>query len=162
MKQSMKTYIQTAKLGAVAGMRSMVAISLLSGYLAKTDPKTREGTPLALLETPTANTALKLAVVGEMLADKIPFAPARTAVLPLLWRVVWGALLGAVTTSGRRRSEALPGALVGGGAALFTSYFVYLLRVRAAERLHIPDTVLGMAEDAAVLALGANVAQEVE
>ncbi|MCU0466033.1 MAG: DUF4126 family protein [Anaerolineae bacterium] len=162
MKRSYNIYLQTAKIGAVAGMRSMVAISLLSGHLAKIDPKTLQNTPLALLKTPTANTALKLAVVGEMLADKMPFTPARTAVLPLLWRVVWGALLGAVTTSGRRRSEALPGALVGGGAALFTSYFFYLLRVRGAERLHIPDALMGIAEDAAVLALGANVAQESE
>lgn len=160
MKRSVKTYIQTAKLGAVAGMRSMVAISLLSGYLAKTDPKTLQDTPLALLKSPAASAALKLAAAGEMLADKMPFTPARIAAPPLLWRVIWGTLSGVVLTLSRRRPHPVRAALVGGGAALLTTYAAYYLRVQAAERLHIPDVVLGMAEDAAVLALRANLAED--
>ena len=162
MKQLSKTYLQIAKLGAVAGMRSMAAIAILSDYLAKTDPKALEDTPLALLKTSAATTTLKVAAAGEMLADKMPFTPARISPPPLLWRVLWGALLGVALTFQRREPDRLAAALVGGTAALVTTYLAYHLRVQAGERLHIPDPLLGVAEDALVIALSTNVAREIE
>jgi uncharacterized membrane protein len=162
MKPLSNPYLKIAKLGAVAGMRSMIAINLLSNYVAKTDAKVFKDTPLSILKNPAANAALKVAAAGEMLADKVPFTPARISAPPLLWRIVWGAVLGAVLTLGRHKPDPVPAALVGGGAALVTTYLAYHLRVQAAERLHIPDVVLGAAEDALVFALSANVAQEIK
>ena len=162
MKQPTNTYLQAARLGAVAGMRSMIAINVLSDHLAKSDPKALQDTPLALLKTPAASTALKAAAAGELLADKMPFTPARITPPPLLWRVMWGALLGAALTMDKRRPNPLPAALIGGVAALLTTYLAYFVRKQAGQRLRIPDPMLGAAEDALAVALSASISREIK
>ncbi len=157
MKNDTDTYIQAARLGVVAGMRSMAAVNVLSDYLNKVDPSEIENTPLVLLKSPAANTALRMAMAGEMLADKLPFIAARISPPPLLWRVLWGAVLGAALSMDKRRVNPLPAALVGGTAALLATYAVYHLRKQAGEHLHIPDLLLGAAEDAAVIALSTDI-----
>jgi len=110
--------------------------------------------PLMLVTRPGFATAASLLAVGELLADKLPFVPNRTAAGPLLGRAFTGGLSGAVVCSAQRRSV-LAGTLIGAAAAMGAAYGAYELRRRAVRKLHLPDVIVAVAEDALVGALGA-------
>lgn len=143
---------QAIGLGAIAGMRSMAAPALVSHHLAH-DHSESLGRPFSLVGSPTVATLLKFPALGEMVLDKLPIVPSRIELPPLLGRIGSGALVGATLyrTHGR---NLLVGALVGGLAALASTYLIYHLRRVAGERLNVPDGVLGAVEDAVVLGGG--------
>ena len=47
---------------------------------------------------------MALMAAGEMIADKLPFIPSRTAMFPLVARVASGALSGTAFVKGKKRS----------------------------------------------------------
>jgi uncharacterized membrane protein len=143
---------QAIGLGAIAGMRSMAAPALVSHHLAH-DHDESLGRPFSLVGSPTVATLLKFPALGEMVLDKLPIVPSRIELPPLLGRIGSGALVGATLykTHGR---NLLVGALVGGLAALASTYLIYHIRRVAGERLPVPDGVLGAVEDAVVLGGG--------
>jgi len=96
---------------------------------------------------------MALMAAGEMIADKLPFIPNRTAVFPLIARVASGALSGTAFVKARRRSVAL-GALIGSLAAVGASYGAYKVRKAVGKKLHLPDPIIAVAEDALVAACG--------
>jgi uncharacterized membrane protein len=89
--------------------------------------------------------------IGELIADKLPFIPARTQVGPLAVRVIFGALCGAALCISAAVSP-LPGALlgaVGGVAGAFAGY-----NYRRALAAMAPDLVLALLEDLAAVTGG--------
>ena len=135
-------YPFVAGMGALAGIRSLAPPALLSLGLAR-----RGRLPPAV----AALTALLAA--GEMAADKTSVVPDRTEPIPLLVRALSGAFVGAVL--GRRRDASLVGsALVGANAAAGSALLFYHLRREARLRTGIPDSALGVTEDAIVLLAG--------
>lgn len=108
---------------------------------------------LAFVAKPPFVTTSKLLMAAELVADKLPFAPNRTAVGPLLGRAVAGGIAGAVVFCVRKR-PALVGSLLGAAAAVGAAYGAFALRKQAARKLNIPDTVVALAEDAIVGAVG--------
>jgi uncharacterized membrane protein len=137
--------------GAVAGMRSMTApavVSLKMKRIAKA-----EG-----LEHPTGlsggrvSTALALAALGELVADKLPRTMNRTAPSALIMRGVSGAFAGAAL-SGRERNNRIKGAVLGGLAAVGVAYGMYYLRAWLGRKSGVPDAVLAIGEDAVALTL---------
>ena len=157
--QRTRTLLRAAGIGAIAGMRSLAAPALVSRELSHRESRALEGTPLALLATPTAANVLQALAASELVADKTPLVPDRTAPVPLVGRAGAGALAGAaVAVAGGER--ALEGALVGAAAAVATTYTAYHLRRFFSRRLHIPDRLLGMAEDALVVRGGLAVARD--
>lgn len=150
--RDLETYAGAALLGALAGMRSMAAPAVL-GQLSRNGALSEVTGPLALVAKPHLATATSVMALGEMVADKLPFVPNRTAVGPLLGRALTGGVSGAVVCSARKRSAWL-GALIGAAAAVGATYGAYELRKRAGKRLHLPDTVIALAEDALVGSLG--------
>jgi uncharacterized membrane protein len=142
-------------LGALAGMRSMTALATLRDEI-DTFEGSIDPSIIALLKSPEAAHAMRLMAVGEMIIDKLPFTPARTAPAPLIGRAVIGALLGMMATPEDRRRGALIGAL----AAVTGAFAAYSARRRLHTVYNIPDPILGMLEDAAVVALTRTLTRE--
>jgi uncharacterized membrane protein len=135
-----------AALGALAGLRSMPPLALVSRRLAA--GKTRPQGLLSPLARPAVARALTLAAIGEAIADKTPLVPARTRPLPLAGRMLGGAVAAAAATGMARA------AVVGALGALVGSFAGYHLR-RAGARLLGHDWPPALAEDALCL-LGAR------
>jgi uncharacterized membrane protein len=137
--------------GAVAGMRSMTAPAVVSFKLKRIAKA--EG-----LEHPTGlsggrvGTGLALAALAELVADKLPRTPNRTAPPALIMRGVSGAFAGAAL-SGRERNNRIKGAVLGGLAAVGVAYGMYYLRGWLVKKSGVPDAALAIGEDAIALTL---------
>jgi len=91
--------------------------------------------------------------LGELVGDKLPMTPSRTAPPPLLGRVVSGAVVGAaVFVAGDRRVAT--GAVLGSAAAIVVAFAGEQLRAQIVERSGLPDPVVALAGDAIVLLVG--------
>ena len=78
-------------IGIVAGLRSLTAPAVIAwgahlGWL------NLHSSPLAFMGSTTAVAILSLLAIGELIADKLPMIPKRTAPAPLIARVVTGGL----------------------------------------------------------------------
>lgn len=142
---SQSAYPAVVALGAVSGMRTMLAPSTIS-WAAR-----RSG--LEIDKNPTGwKTSLAL-TAGEMLADQIPFVANHAEGAFLIARAVSGATAGAAVCKAKHRSVAL-GALVGAAAAIGMTLGAYHLRKKAARRFRISERAIALAEDGIALAIG--------
>jgi uncharacterized membrane protein len=143
-----ETYTGAVLAGAVAGMRSMTAPALVS-HLAASGALASPHASLRLLSSPLTAKVASVLAIGEAVADKLPFVPSRILPGPLVTRAVTGGISGAAVVSSKRGS-ALLGAIIGAATAVGASYAAYKLRKEAGRRLHLPDSVVALAEDAVV------------
>src|SRR5262249_52404157 len=81
-------------LGAITGMRSMMALAFVSDHAEK-EKHHNDNPALHFLTLPQTATALKVMAAGEVVVDKMPFTPNRTDAAPLIGRVILGGLVGA-------------------------------------------------------------------
>jgi uncharacterized membrane protein len=137
----------------LAGMRSMSAPAFLSHYLSRQPHAGLDGSPLRFLRKPSTATALKVLVAGEVVADKLPMTPDRIAPPVLLGRLLSGALVGA-TWYKSRHGSAIGGGLLGAAVAVAATFVSYALRTGASEKSGLPIALVGVGEDALVLAGG--------
>jgi uncharacterized membrane protein len=139
-------------LGAISGLRSLSGPVFVS-RAASQGRLDLEGTPFAFLGSPRLAKLLALMEIGELVGDKLPMAPSRTAPPPLLGRAGVGAVVGAaVFVSGERR--AATGAILGSTAAIVAAFAGERLRALIVEKSGLPDPVVALAGDAAVLLVG--------
>jgi len=139
-------------LGAISGLRSLSGPAFVS-RAASRGRLDLEETPLAFLGSPRLAKLLALMELGELVGDKLPRTPSRTALPPLLGRVVSGAVVGAaVLVSDDRR--AATGAVLGSTAAIVAAFAGERLRAQIVERSELPDPVIALAGDAIVLLVG--------
>jgi uncharacterized membrane protein len=150
--KDIEVYAGAALIGAVAGMRSMAAPAVL-GQLSRKGALDGVTGALTVVTSPSFPIASGVFALAELVADKLPMAPNRTAAGPLLGRALTGGISGAVICSARKRSAWL-GALLGAAAAVGAAYAAYEIRKRVSENLNIPNTLAGLAEDAIVGSLG--------
>ena len=87
-------------LGFAAGLRSMTPPAAVA-WAAHVGWLDLDGTPLAFLGSAPARYLLLAAMLGELVADKLPFTPARTGIGPFTARIVSGALTGAALAVAR-------------------------------------------------------------
>jgi uncharacterized membrane protein len=137
-------------LGIVAGLRSMtppaaVAWAAHFGWLRL------DGTPLAFLESAPARYIFLAAMLSELVADKLPFTPARTGTGPFIARIVSGGLAGAALAVGLGGSLAV-GAVAGGLGAVAGTLGGYRARTGLVRALGVPDFPVALVED--LVALG--------
>jgi uncharacterized membrane protein len=137
-------------LGIVAGLRSMtppaaVAWAAHFGWL------DLNGTPLAFLESAPARYILLAAMLGELVADKLPFTPARTGVGPFAARIVSGGFAGAALAAGHGASL-VAGAVAGVLGAVAGTLGGYRTRTGLVRALGVPDFPVALVED--VIAIG--------
>jgi uncharacterized membrane protein len=133
-------------LGVTAGLRSMTAPAALA--LAQQQKFGRES--VWPLNSPRVGRVLMAMAVGEMILDKLPFAPNRIAPGVLTGRLLSGAMCGAAVS----RDDQKNGALLGVVGALAGSFAGYFLRKGAVKASGLPDAVIALAEDALAVAVG--------
>jgi uncharacterized membrane protein len=138
----------------LAGMRSMSAPAFISHYLSRQPHTGLAGSPLRFLQKAGTAKVLKVMAAGEMVMDKLPTTPDRIAPPVLLGRLLSGALVGAAWYKSRHGS-AVSGGVLGGLAAVAATFVSYALRVGVSEQSGVPVALVGVGEDALVLAGGA-------
>ncbi|HZI16217.1 MAG TPA: DUF1990 family protein [Myxococcus sp.] len=148
-------------LGVLAGMRSMSAPTLVSRRLSQ-DPGPRKDPLSAALARPWVSKVLGLLALGELVVDKLPKTPARVKWVPLTGRILTGALAGASSVAGKKRSAVLLAAGLGGAAAVASAWAFYSLRTVATQRLRIPSFAAALTEDALMAALGSRLMPALE
>jgi uncharacterized membrane protein len=137
-------------IGVVAGLRSLTAPAAVAwgahlGWL------NLHGSPLAFMGSTMAVAIFSLLAVGELVADKLPIVPKRTAPAPLMARIVTGGLCGACLCAAVGKSL-LAGTLLGGIGGIGGAFLGYGIRRRLVNDLHIKDPVVAVCED--VIAVG--------
>ncbi|GAB3852290.1 hypothetical protein GCM10028822_19820 [Hymenobacter terrigena] len=145
----------------IAGMRSMSAPAFLSHYLSRQPHAGLERSPLRFLQKPVTAQILKALAAGEMVMDKLPTTPNRTAPPVLLGRLCSGALVGAAWYKSRHGS-ALSGGVLGGLAAVAATFVSFALRTGISKQTNTPIALVGVGEDALVVGSGAALLRGVQ
>jgi uncharacterized membrane protein len=135
--------------GVTAGLRSMTAPALLA--LAQQQPGKQRHWLMADRRVARALTTM---AVGELVFDKLPFAPNRIAPAGLSARMLIGAMCGAAAS----RDDEKAGALVGMAGALVSSFVGYALRKGIGRASRVPDALVALAEDGVAIAIGMTAA----
>ncbi|HZS95943.1 MAG TPA: DUF4126 family protein [Terriglobales bacterium] len=139
-------------LGCICGLRSLTAPAVVC-WAAHFGWLRFDGTPLAFLDRPVMLIAVTVLAIGELIGDKLPKTPSRTAPLGLTARVVLGGASAAALAVSARSGvplAALAGA-IGGVAGAFGGYNVRHFLV---AKKHLPDFVVALAEDAVAIVGG--------
>ena len=139
---------------ALTGSRATVGPAFVSQYLAGQAltpgfAKSR----LRFLAKPGVAKTLKFLVAGELVGDKLPNMANRIVPQQLSTRVASGALVGA-TWYKAKGGSALSGALVGALGSAAATYLTYFLRKGISDKTGTASSLVGVGEDALVLAGG--------
>src|ERR1700722_987879 len=94
---------------------------------------------------------LTLLAVAELIADKLPKTPARTAPPGLIARVVLGCLCGVELATSEGGKLPVP-AIVGIAGALVGTFVGYKTGHALVFRAHLPDFAVAIAEDVIAVA----------
>jgi uncharacterized membrane protein len=141
-------FVLALGIGIVAGLRSLTAPAVVA-WGAHLSWLNLHGSPLAFMGSTPAVAIFSLLAIGELIADKLPMIPKRTAPAPLMARVVTGGLCGACLCAAVGKSL-LAGTLLGGIGGIVGAFLGYGIRRRL--DLHIKDLVIAVCED--VVAVG--------
>jgi uncharacterized membrane protein len=142
-------FVLALGIGIVAGLRSLTAPAVVAwgahlGWL------NLHGSRLAFIGSTTVVAILSVLAIGELIADKLPMTPKRTAPAPLIARVITGGLCGACLCAATGQSSVIAGALLGGIGGIVGAFLGYNIRRRL--DLHIKDLAVALCED--VVAVG--------
>ncbi|MEN3327748.1 MAG: hypothetical protein V7638_2555 [Acidobacteriota bacterium] len=138
-------------IGFFAGLRSLtppaaVAWAVYLGWI-------RLARPLALIGSLPAVIILSLLAITEIIFDKLPNTPSRTAPPGLIGRIVTGGLTGACVSVGGGK-PALVGAALGVIGGLVGCFGGYHARARLVKSLSVPDFYIALLED--LIAIGGS------
>lgn len=158
MNKPLQDLIPQAGLGAISGLRSMSGPAAVA-RAARDGRISLGGTRLAFLGSPWVAAALTALQAGEMIGDKLPSVPGRTAPGPLLGRLGSGALVG-TAVSASEGHRVLTGSLVGAGTAVAAAFAGEQLRAVIGGKTGVPDALVALAEDAVVLAVTASLLRQ--
>lgn len=139
-------------IGVVTGLRSMTAPAVVA-WAAHLGWINLSGSPLAFMASAWAVGIFTVGALGEIVADKLPTTPARTAAVGLTARIVIGLLTGACLGVAGGASYWL-GALIGAIGAIAGAFGGYQARVRLARGLNVPDAAIALPEDLVGIGLG--------
>lgn len=146
-------YLKAAGIGFIAGARSMMAPALTSSYFLTHPSLFLEASALRGMAFPKTANVLRLMALGEIVGDKLPKTPNRTAPLPLGGRAASGGLCGAALFLAEGKPAAM-GAAIGAAAAIASTFLTYTLRHNLVKATKLPDPAVAFAEDALMLGLG--------
>lgn len=139
-------------IGAVTGMRSMLAPAMTSRALAAHDDIDDAEEPARTLASQRAQQFLLPMAAAELLGDKMPFAPDRTILPSMMFRALSGGVSAAALAGARREPIWIP-ALIGATAALVISKVGLSLR-KPYQANPLTNAALGLTEDALALTVG--------
>jgi len=139
--------VRAALAGVATGARSFAAVTACASTPVGPSPLDR------LLHRAWVRRSVRRSALGEVIADKLPVAPPRTAPAGLLARAVLGTVAGSVV-AGRERLALPVGAAAGLAGALAWSFAGPPVRAALAERFG-GDLPGALAEDAAAYGIAA-------
>jgi uncharacterized membrane protein len=145
-------YTCQAAIGAVSGLRSLAGTAIIAEAANRRLIKLKR-TPFDWLGSEGVARTSQILAVGEIIADKLPFAPNRTITPSLILRFVTGAICGMAVAGRHKGKERLISGLVGGGAAIAASYAGYQYR----KHVKLPGVAAALIEDAVAVGAGAAV-----
>src|SRR5271155_1241726 len=137
-------------IGVISGLRSLTAPAVVA-WGAKHGWLNLHGSPLSFMGSTAAVVIFVLLAIGELVADKLPNTPSRTAPPGLIARVVLGGLCGACLAVAGSQSMAI-GAVLGIVGGLAGAFGGYQVRTRLVKALKVPDFAIAVAEDAIAIA----------
>ncbi|HEY8308911.1 MAG TPA: DUF4126 family protein [Gemmatimonadaceae bacterium] len=143
-------------LGLVSGMRSMMAAAALSLALSRRPELAPAISPVQWFTLPPLAVFLTLLALGELVGDKLPRTPNRTALGPFLARVVLGAIAGAAFVQ-IGHINAWLGAAAGGVGAIASTFGMFHARRYVGRITGIRDPWIGAMEDVVAIALAISV-----
>ena len=145
------TFLFAFLIGLFAGLRSLtppaaVAWGVHLGWL-------KLARPLSLIGSLPAVIVLSVLAVTELIFDKLPNTPSRTAPLGLIGRIVTGGFTGACVSIGGGQS-AVVGAALGVIGGIVGTFGGYQARARLVKSLRQPDFNIALVED--LIAIGGS------
>jgi uncharacterized membrane protein len=143
-------FILAIGIGIVAGLRSLLAPAVVA-WAAHLGWLNLHGSPLAFMGSTAAVAIFSLLAIVELIGDKLPQTPKRTALAPLLARILTGGLCGAALCAAAGK-PLLAGALLGGIGGAMGAFVGYHIRKRLVNNLHINDFFVAICED--LIAIG--------
>lgn len=136
-------------LGVMAGLRSLTPPAVLA-WAAYAGWLNLHDSYLAFIASAPVRYLLLALALGELIADKLPSTPNRTAALGLGARIVTGAFSGLAV--GFASSRPLLGAFLGAGGAVAGAFGGYQVRHLLVSKLGVPDLIVAVAEDLVAIA----------
>jgi len=137
-------------IGVIAGLRALTAPAVAT-WAAHLRWINLEGTHLSFMSSIPAVAIFTLAAVAELVNDKLPKTPPRTAPPGFIARIVMGGLAAATLSVGGGASWVV-GTLLGVIGAIVGTFAGYHIRKAIVAGLHSPDFVIALVED--VVAIG--------
>jgi uncharacterized membrane protein len=144
-------------IGIVAGLRSLTAPAAVS-IAAWLKWFNLENSPLHFMASGITALIFGILALGELVADKLPNTPNRTAPVGLIARIVTGALCGATLSAGGGQSLVI-GAVLGVVGALVGTFGGF--QVRAKLMKVMPANAAAVLEDIVAIVGGLFVASRV-
>jgi uncharacterized membrane protein len=140
----MMTLVLAFFIGFFAGLRSLTAPAATAwavylGWL-------KLERPLSFIGSVPAVAIFTLLAVVELVADKLPQTPSRTAPPGLIARIVMGGLAGACVSAGGGQGIFL-GVLLGAAGGVVGCFAGYQVRTRLVKALGARDIYIALAED---------------
>lgn len=132
-------------IGVIAGLRALTAPTVVSwaGYLGWIH---LSGSRLAFMGTLVAAIIFSGLALAEIVNDKLPKTPARTAPPSVVIRMVLGAFAAATLSVGAGASAILA-LILGIIGALVGTFGGYQARTKTVKALGVPDFVIALVED---------------
>jgi uncharacterized membrane protein len=131
-------------IGLLSGLRSLTPIAVVAwgahwGWL-------RLPRSLVFIGSPTTAAIFTVLALLELVADKLPGTPNRTAPPGLMARILTGSFAGACLATAGGQS-ATYGAVAGGIGGVIGCFGGYQTRVRLVKALRTPDVIVALLED---------------
>src|SRR5215472_11937338 len=100
---SQMAFVLALAIGLVAGLRSLTAPAVVA-WAAHLNWLNLHGSPLAFMASTAAVVIFSVLAFGELITDKLPSTPKRTAPAQLVARIITGGLCGACLCASTGRS----------------------------------------------------------
>ena len=149
---------QAVGLGIIAGMRTFMAPAVVSHLYSRHPSQRLKDTQVKFIQSITTSKVFKVLAAGELVGDKLPTAPNRTSAPGLIGRVLSGAFAGAVVYKAEGNNP-VTGGIVGGAAALASTFGCFFLRTEIDKKKVVPDAIIGACEDVLAITIGSNIAK---
>ena len=138
-------------LGGMTGLRSMTPIAVLC-WFAYRGHLLVAGTWGQWAGKPVSVIVFAVLAIGELIGDKLPWVPARTAPFPLFARICFGGLVGALAATGLQGSL-IEGVFLGAVSAVAGAFLGFYLRRDLVKQRGFPDLGVALVEDALAVGL---------
>jgi len=138
-------------IGFAAGLRALTPPAVMA-WAAHLGWLNLNNSPLAFMGSAITAVIFSLLAVFELIGDLRPSTPKRTAPVPLIARILTGALCGACLCAATNQSLVI-GAILGGVGGIVGAFAGYEIRKKLVAALKIKDGFIAVLEDLITIGL---------